>query len=1065
MKFDYIIALDEDLIKAHVHSHFRKNPKTGKLEFIPDYDNKVHAADLHVSFQKGDKVQVTSGKSHAGKEAVVQNFDDKKGNVRVLVDGKSTGVKPDNLKWLSGQGGYGAAAGKGDTDHLKPKEDALFHGPEYEKVKETLKLDVKPFDGSDMKSWQKWYNAGKTLYSSDGFDEWTEKQHAEIGSSQSLFDFMRVATNDGNTKLANSLYKKLAAKAGVSIKKDQEQQAQSQEDDDLLNEVLTKPEKKSEKAPEKQEKSEEKKEEKPEDKKSEEKQFKPQKGEFWKAEGNGHGKILAKKVEGESVELAAAPGHPFFAYRAPSGGDDKGKWFVVDQKSGLAAGEGETKAEAIEHAEKVLQEQGSTPEEIQAKLDELTPLKIPGKNASSDEINTPEKAEANNKTNIAEALSGAADQNPSEESHEAAQKAHVAAALAHADLSGDDSKEAKYHHDQAEFHQEEKYKLINKKKGYQVGDPIAAWGKTCIVIAVHADGTINISCTDGTKADRQNPEEVLKSGASPPTVENVSHEKEASSDSDQIQSDQSWSSMSGKEQIATIKAIKAKLQITPWSGDSEEYKDLKEKYKALLEEPEGVFKEFMVEQEIEDHPNDFPFLYHLGIEMPSGPSEDKIFDYLMEKAGGGSSVEAKTPVQTVQGNVDFKIGDKVVVNGGFKAKVIGFEGDKLRIKFENGNEGKVDKGALKLRVEDKKKVPLDETKLPVKAEDLPVPHDFNNWNGQGKGLSSSQHYNDMNAKAEQDILDFAREGNLVALKNYEYIVVNKDTGTEESKKSIASHPSQHVQAFWSECVSALDQIVHPSASIFQEDNIIDATVDDPFVKSGYLKFGTSISSVTSEKRFGFWLKLAHALNVDDLIPEVKEIKVSSIMDASKAWYANIPSILRHFIQKVQASGSYNDAFRDGKDVTSDGKSTAKMTAQAYAHAVSLPEGSEIYKWLNIPNEMQKLFLGAPKGAILQNPGSMCCSVHPTATSHFGPHRLKIRYAAGAKALNTHGTGGYEGEQEITTLPGARFMIISAKKGNSKSSTNLDIELLMLPPASGYVADVSSRSGKSKKDNV
>jgi len=41
------------------------------------------------------------------------------------------------------------------------------------------------------------------------------------------------------------------------------------------------------------------------------------------------------------------------------------------------------------------------------------------------------------------------------------------------------------------------------------------------------------------------------------------------------------------------------------------------------------------------------------------------------------------------------------------------------------------------------------------------------------------------------------------------------------------------------------------------------------------------------------------------------------------------------------------------------------------------------------------------------------------------------------------------------------MVLSAKKGSPKGSDSLDIELLMLPPAAGYVDDVTERAKMSK----
>lgn len=349
---------------------------------------------------------------------------------------------------------------------------------------------------------------------------------------------------------------------------------------------------------------------------------------------------------------------------------------------------------------------------------------------------------------------------------------------------------------------------------------------------------------------------------------------------------------------------------------------------------------------------------------------------------------------------------------------------------------------------------IDDENLNVNAEDLPEIHDFANWNGQGKGLSSSKYYNDLNHDTEQEIYDLAKKGNLKALKAYQYTEVDKNTGNVLGKKSIENHPSVHVQGFWSECVSSLDQLAHPSIESYDLPGV-GGDVSEISDGAGFFKFGDSIDSVSAEKRFGFWMKLSHAIDIDDIVPPAVTHTIESIKSQGQSWYSKVSSITKHMISGIQGSGTYNNAFRDGKKTTYDGESTVKMTANAYADALEMPEGTEIYKWVNIPDAMQKMFNNAEKGLILQNPGSMCCSVHPENTQHFGPHRMKIRYAKGAKALNSFGSGSFKSEEEITTLPGARFVVLSVKKGNPKSGTGLDIELMMLPPAGGYLEALAS----------
>lgn len=92
----------EGLQKAHVKAHFRRDPKTGKLVFIPDYDDKRHKSELEAEFHKGVKVKITEGK-HAGKEGVVTSYSEKYHEVGISVPGdKPLLIKPEKLEVLGG---------------------------------------------------------------------------------------------------------------------------------------------------------------------------------------------------------------------------------------------------------------------------------------------------------------------------------------------------------------------------------------------------------------------------------------------------------------------------------------------------------------------------------------------------------------------------------------------------------------------------------------------------------------------------------------------------------------------------------------------------------------------------------------------------------------------------------------------------------------------------------------------------------------------------------------------------------------------------------------------------
>jgi hypothetical protein len=61
----------------------------------------------------------------------------------------------------------------------------------------------------------------------------------------------------------------------------------------------------------------------------------------------------------------------------------------------------------------------------------------------------------------------------------------------------------------------------------------------------------------------------------------------------------------------------------------------------------------------------------------------------------------------------------------------------------------------------------------------------------------------------------------------------------------------------------------------------------------------------------------------------------------------------------------------------------------------------------------------------------------------GHNRWKIIAAAGAKALPAFASGSLTSEAEVTTLPGARFLMIDKPVKNEYGG--LDMTVIMLPP--------------------
>ena len=347
---------------------------------------------------------------------------------------------------------------------------------------------------------------------------------------------------------------------------------------------------------------------------------------------------------------------------------------------------------------------------------------------------------------------------------------------------------------------------------------------------------------------------------------------------------------------------------------------------------------------------------------------------------------------------------------------------------------------------------LDPSHLPVNPDDLPKAHDFSNWLGTGKPLSSQPHVNAANASVEQELLASALAGNLTRLKDFKFHSIDKATGNATGQMHpIAQHPSKHVVQLHADLVQLLDEIANPPEplKVFQETDV--GTIEQLSASLPPKKFGTTVSAVSSNEKLGFWVVLGTAHGA-------QKFKPSKVMDYSTAAiaaghekYKQASKLAKHFINSVQASGSYNDLFRNGAKEDHQGNKLADVAQAALAHATSMPEGTSLYRWQNMPDEMVKKMLAAPDGSVFQATGPMCTSYHPTATSGFGQHRVTIRYAKGAKAVESFGSGGFKGEKEVTTLPNSRFIILSKQmvpNEKNPSKQRLELEVLMLPPDLG-----------------
>ncbi|WNL63667.1 ADP-ribosyltransferase [Aeromonas phage ST4] len=346
---------------------------------------------------------------------------------------------------------------------------------------------------------------------------------------------------------------------------------------------------------------------------------------------------------------------------------------------------------------------------------------------------------------------------------------------------------------------------------------------------------------------------------------------------------------------------------------------------------------------------------------------------------------------------------------------------------------------------------LDPNNLPVKDDQLPKRHDFANWNGPSQPLSSKAHVNEANQKVEDEVLAIAKTGNLTKLKDYKFQPVDKDSGQPVGEpKPISEHPSKHVVQYHADLVQLLDEIANPPQplKIFQESDV--NTLDELDMAFPPKKFGTTVGAVHSNEKLGFWVVLGGVHGAEKFKPQKLVNFTQQAITSAYDKFKEASKLAKHFVHSVQASGSYNDLFRDGKTHDHSGNKLSDVAQAALEFATEQPEGTGLYRWQNMSDEMVKKIMSAPEGSVFQATGPMCTSYSPTATSGFGKHRVTIRYAKGAKAVESFGSGKFAGEKEITTLPNSRFVILERKMVPSEKGggERLELEVLMLPPDLG-----------------
>jgi len=224
---------------------------------------------------------------------------------------------------------------------------------------------------------------------------------------------------------------------------------------------------------------------------------------------------------------------------------------------------------------------------------------------------------------------------------------------------------------------------------------------------------------------------------------------------------------------------------------------------------------------------------------------------------------------------------------------------------------------------------LDPSALPVDPKSIPKPHDFENWNGPGKGLSSKDYVNKSNAVVEFQMQALAQAGNLTALRQFKFPAINKDTGQPTGEMiPVEKHPSKHVQQYHQDLMQVLDEVANPPEplKVFRETEI--GTLEALDAAFPPKPFGTTVKKAASNEKLGFWVALGAVKNPSKFAPKTTRHYSTKDIAAAKEKYDKASKLAKHFISSVQASGSYNDLFRDGKTHDNAGNSLQDVAKAA-----------------------------------------------------------------------------------------------------------------------------------------
>ncbi len=342
---------------------------------------------------------------------------------------------------------------------------------------------------------------------------------------------------------------------------------------------------------------------------------------------------------------------------------------------------------------------------------------------------------------------------------------------------------------------------------------------------------------------------------------------------------------------------------------------------------------------------------------------------------------------------------------------------------------------------------------------LEPPADYNNFNGPGKGLSSSAAKNDASNKIAQELYTLAANGDMVALKAYD---VDSKTTSSQTKDVVGAYKNQ--------LVGQIENMLNPPPPVatWKIGGKVSAENVTAALTTAFPKH-KQYQGIFAEKSnmLGRWGVLgglesksfSKVVTAADGIPPIKLGKSSpdlqKIYDDSMAKFNALTDVEQKAINSY-TGGIYTTW--NTQIATNKLGSDVKVGITAYEKAsAELPPGLILSRKWSPPStkyaDIMKNLINM-EGKVVQDVAMISTSINPTVWD--GAVRMRIKTLPGARGLYVSNTsksaeviGNHPNEQEIVLNSKTRFLVTKVSYDNYdkdyfKNGGDVFMDVLALP---------------------